>query len=131
MKKGRGLPLSLVFLLPLPPCLHLVLVISSVITTWGAFFSDERTAEPSVFSRDFQQPTGEDRTVDRQLLPKVLQVKRFGLKGRSKYTHLTDQDTSRRGGEKGTGHADEQQPITAREVGVRGYRGQGAGRTQR
>jgi len=47
-----------------------------------------------VNQRDFSAPTGEDRTVDRTLLPKVLQVKKFGLKGRTKYTHLVDQDTS-------------------------------------
>lgn len=47
-----------------------------------------------VFDRDFMQPTLEDRTVDRTLLPEVLQVKKFGLKGRTKYTHLVDQDTT-------------------------------------
>lgn len=30
-------------------------------------------------------------------LPKVMQVKRFGRKGNTKYTHLADQDTSRAG----------------------------------
>jgi len=57
----------------------------------GAFF---QSTEEETQQRDFSAPTGEDRTVDRTLLPKVLQVKKFGLKGRTKYTHLVDQDTS-------------------------------------
>jgi len=87
----------------------------------GAFFSDSR--DESLFSRDFQQATGEDRTVDRSLLPKVMQVKKFGIKGRTKYTHLTDQDTSRRK----EGGGGQEPTITAEEVGVRGYRGRGKG----
>ena len=40
----------------------------------GAFFSDEREAD-AAFSRDVRTvPTGEDRTVDRTLLPAVMQV---------------------------------------------------------
>jgi len=38
-------------------------------------------------------PTGFDK-VDKTALPKPLQVKNFGLAGRTKYTHLQDQDTS-------------------------------------
>src|SRR5690349_21834697 len=53
----------------------------------GAFFTDEQKADP-VFNRDFAQPTLEDRTTDRQLLPAVLQVKKFGMKGRTKCTLL-------------------------------------------
>ena len=34
---------------------------------------------------------------DMSALPKVMQVKRFGRKGNTKYTHLADQDTSREG----------------------------------
>eukprot|EP00457_Paulinella_chromatophora_P006432 gb/GEZN01006450.1/.p1 GENE.gb/GEZN01006450.1/~~gb/GEZN01006450.1/.p1 ORF type:complete len:448 (-),score=130.43 gb/GEZN01006450.1/:283-1626(-) len=59
----------------------------------GAFYQG---AYDEVQARDFMEPTGEDRTVDRTLLPKVLQVKKFGLKGRTKYTHLMDQDTTRK-----------------------------------
>jgi len=58
----------------------------------GAFYLDEND---SVFQRDFSAPTGADRTVDRTLLPKVMQVKKFGIKGRTKYTHLVDQDTTK------------------------------------
>jgi microfibrillar-associated protein 1 len=47
----------------------------------GAFYLDEN--DP-VFQRDFSAPTGADATVDRTLLPQVLQVKKFGVKGRTK-----------------------------------------------
>lgn len=60
----------------------------------GAFFQDEKEKE-QVYQRDFTAPTGLDRTTDRSLLPAVLQVKKFGIKGRTKYTHLADQDTTR------------------------------------
>ncbi|XP_065844743.1 microfibrillar-associated protein 1-like [Oscarella lobularis] len=56
----------------------------------GVFYLDE---EEDVFKRDFAQPTLEDH-FDKTILPKVMQVKNFGLAGRTKYTHLVDQDTS-------------------------------------
>lgn len=56
----------------------------------GSYYQAE---DEDVFHRDFAAPTGEDKTVDRTLLPQVLQVKKFGMKGRTKYTHLMDQDT--------------------------------------
>jgi microfibrillar-associated protein 1 len=43
---------------------------------------------------DWLAPTGEDAEVDKELLPEVLRVKNFGRSGRTKYTHLVDQDTS-------------------------------------
>ena len=56
--------------------------------------------EDTVFKRDFAQPTLEDH-FDKTVLPKVMQVKDFGRAGRTKYTHLVDQDTTEvcRGGE--------------------------------
>lgn len=56
----------------------------------GAFFLDE---EQDVFKRDFSAPTLEDH-FNKTILPKVMQVKNFGRSGRTKYTHLVDQDTT-------------------------------------
>ena len=49
--------------------------------------------DEEVYKRNVDQPTLEDH-VDKQLLPKVMQVKKFGFAGRTKYTHLKDQDTT-------------------------------------
>ena len=49
--------------------------------------------EQDVFKRNFAEPTLEDH-FDKTILPKVMQVKNFGMAGRTKYTHLVDQDTS-------------------------------------
>jgi microfibrillar-associated protein 1 len=57
----------------------------------GAFFREG--GEQDVYNKDFSAPTGED-IIDKTLLPKVMQVKNFGRSGRTKYTHLVDQDTT-------------------------------------
>ena len=49
--------------------------------------------EDELFKRDFGQATLEDH-FDKTVLPKVMQVKDFGRAGRTKYTHLVDQDTT-------------------------------------
>ncbi|XP_028399854.1 microfibrillar-associated protein 1-like [Dendronephthya gigantea] len=56
----------------------------------GAFFLNE---EDQVYRRDITNPTLEDH-FDKTVLPKVMQVKNFGRSGRTKYTHLVDQDTT-------------------------------------
>ena len=56
----------------------------------GAFYLD---SEDKVYKRDFAQSTLEDH-FNKAVLPKVMQVKNFGRSGRTKYTHLLDQDTT-------------------------------------
>ncbi|KAJ7971958.1 Microfibrillar-associated protein 1 [Quillaja saponaria] len=65
----------------------------------GAFFQSDPTdrsatvGSDSIFQRDFSAPTGEDK-MDKTILPKVMQVKHFGRSGRSKWTHLVNEDTT-------------------------------------
>ncbi|XP_071480152.1 microfibrillar-associated protein 1-like [Diadema antillarum] len=56
----------------------------------GAFYLNE---EEDVLKRDVSGATLEDH-FDKTVLPKVMQVKNFGRSGRTKYTHLVDQDTT-------------------------------------
>uniref|UniRef100_A0A1I8GW26 MFAP1 domain-containing protein n=1 Tax=Macrostomum lignano TaxID=282301 RepID=A0A1I8GW26_9PLAT len=56
----------------------------------GAFFLD---GDNDLLRRDVTKPTLEDH-FDKSVLPKVMQVKNFGRAGRTKYTHLVDQDTT-------------------------------------
>ncbi|XP_057427707.1 uncharacterized protein LOC130720998, partial [Lotus japonicus] len=56
----------------------------------GAFFQDQLD---TIMLRDFSAPTGQDK-MDKTILPSVMQVKRFGLRGRSKWTHLINEDTT-------------------------------------
>lgn len=59
----------------------------------GAFYTDDARISEALETRDFLQPTLEDR-FNKEALPSVMQVKDFGKAGRTKYTHLKDQDTS-------------------------------------
>lgn len=52
----------------------------------------------------FSAPTGIDADMDKSMLPAVMQVRsKWGLRGRTKYTHLADQDTTLRDNHGGYG----------------------------
>jgi hypothetical protein len=53
---------------------------------------EERRTD-NIFTRDFSAPTGEDK-MDKTVLPKVIQVKHFGRSGRTKWSHLVNEDTT-------------------------------------
>ncbi|UZJ54345.1 hypothetical protein CBS101457_003665 [Exobasidium rhododendri] len=56
----------------------------------GSFFQDMDILK----NRDYSAKT--ESAVDMSLLPKVMQVRDYGKAGRSKYTHLSNEDTSRK-----------------------------------
>lgn len=63
----------------------------------GVFYMDEDSVKREagdVRAQEFDAPTLEDK-VDKSSLPAIMQVKKFGMRGRTKYTHLVDQDTTR------------------------------------
>ncbi|CAA3003747.1 microfibrillar-associated 1-like [Olea europaea subsp. europaea] len=46
-----------------------------------------------IYTRDFSAPTGNDK-MDKTVMPIVMQVKYFGRSGRTKWTHLVNEDTT-------------------------------------
>ncbi len=50
-------------------------------------------SQNDVRNKEYSEPTLEDK-IDKEKLPSILRVKNFGKKGRTKYTHLVDQDTT-------------------------------------
>lgn len=67
----------------------------------GVFYLDE---DEDVLKRDYSGATLEDH-FDKTVLPKVMQVKNFGRCGRTKYTHLVDQDTTNFDSSRDNSHA--------------------------
>jgi microfibrillar-associated protein 1 len=62
----------------------------------GVFYMDSTSLkkDDDVRNKDYAaEPTLTDK-VDKEKLPAVMQVKNFGKRGRTKYTHLLDQDTT-------------------------------------
>ncbi|CAN6178055.1 unnamed protein product [Urochloa humidicola] len=65
----------------------------------GTFFQEKAddgsqiSGLDDIYRRDFYAPTGEDK-MDKTILPKVMQVKKFGRSGRVKWTHLVNEDTT-------------------------------------
>jgi microfibrillar-associated protein 1 len=61
----------------------------------GAFYMDDGTVkqDDDVRRKEYNAPTLGDHT-DKEKLPQIMQVKNFGKRGRTKYTHLVDQDTT-------------------------------------
>merc|ERR1712224_131816 len=50
-----------------------------------------------IYQRDYWVPTTADN-FDKTLLPVIMQVKNFGRRGRTKWSHLVAEDTSKMGG---------------------------------
>ena len=67
----------------------------------GAFYLDSTSikSQDDVRAKDYSDPTLEDK-IDKEKLPSILRVKNFGKKGRTKYTHLVDQDTTLQGNQR-------------------------------
>jgi microfibrillar-associated protein 1 len=94
----------------------------------GAFYqtaADDKEEEALVAEalarRDFSAPTGHDK-MDKSKLPSVMQVKDWGKRNRSKWTHLADEDTTDRNNNIGNRVWD------GRGRGGRGGGGRGGGR---
>ena len=59
----------------------------------GAFYAGDEAVEDALRRTDSSAPTLEDHQ-DKLVLPDIMKVKNFGKSGRTKYTHLVDQDTT-------------------------------------
>lgn len=59
----------------------------------GAFYAGDEAVEEALRRTDGSAPTLEDHQ-DKLVMPDIMKVKNFGKAGRTKYTHLFDQDTT-------------------------------------
>lgn len=59
----------------------------------GAFYTDDDVIGEALKKTNEAAPVLEDK-FDKTILPEIMQVKNFGMAGRTKYTHLVDQDTT-------------------------------------
>jgi microfibrillar-associated protein 1 len=61
----------------------------------GVFYMDvDSLDKDDVRKKDYHAPTQSEKTYNYESLQKVQQVKNFGKRSRTKYTHLADQDTT-------------------------------------
>ena len=62
----------------------------------GAFYRDDS----EILKRDYATAPVEDQTVNKEILPKYMQVRgeEYGKRGKTKWTHLAAEDTSKAGG---------------------------------
>ena len=81
-----------------------------------------------IYKRDFSVATGEDK-VDKSALPKAMQVRKdkFGKVGQTKWTHLSAEDTTYAGRDKGefNAWADKNNPnlrkLEKKRAGMKGF----------
>jgi microfibrillar-associated protein 1 len=88
------------------PCVHVPPAAATVTTDSAASVSapflfgqdDDSVKTDDPAKEDARKKTYDGATLedkfDKSALPKVMQVKKFGFSGRTKYTHLVDQDTT-------------------------------------
>jgi len=63
----------------------------------GVFYQDDKLIPQEIMKRNYLAPTKEDKWLNFETLPKIMQVKNWGMASRTKYTHLVDQDTTVQG----------------------------------
>mmetsp|Transcript_7958 Transcript_7958/g.20438 ORF Transcript_7958/g.20438 Transcript_7958/m.20438 type:complete len:109 (-) Transcript_7958:85-411(-) len=69
----------------------------------GAFFQSvtdgkvNASGVEEVYKKDYSAPTGDDVYLRSEKIPEIMKVRNFGKRGRTKWTHLSNEDTSRLG----------------------------------
>lgn len=63
----------------------------------GVFYQDDKLIPKDIMKRNYMAPTKEDKWLNFETLPKIMQVKNWGMASRTKWTHLVDQDTTVQG----------------------------------